>query len=73
MVIHVLKKEKTMKKTYINPEMLVVKIASKSQLLAGSTLGIGDGDVNPNIADAREFELDEEDFEDDFDMEEEEI
>ena len=61
-----------MKKIYINPEMLVVKIASTSQLLAGSTLGMGDGDLNPNVADARELELDEE-FEDDFEMEEEEI
>ena len=61
-----------MKKTYINPEMLVVKIASTSQLLAGSTLGMGDGDLNPNVADARELELNEE-FEDDFDMDEEEI
>lgn len=62
-----------MKKTYINPEMLVVKIASKSQLLAGSTLGIGDGDLNPSVADAREFELEEEEFEDDFEMEDEEL
>ena len=62
-----------MKKTYINPEMLVVKIASKSQLLAGSTLGIGDGDLNPSVADAREFELEEEEFEDDFEMEDEDI
>ena len=62
-----------MKKTYINPEMLVVKIASKSQLLAGSTLGIGDGDLNPSVADAREFELEEEELEDDFEMEDEEL
>ena len=62
-----------MKKTYINPAMLVVKIASKSQLLAGSTLGIGDGDLNPSVADAREFELEEEELEDDFEMEDEEL
>ncbi len=61
-----------MKKTYINPEMLVVKIASTSQLLAGSNLGMAVGDKDPAIADARELELDEE-FEDDFDMDEEEI
>ena len=61
-----------MKKIYINPEMLVVKIASTSQLLAGSTLGMGVDDADPAIADARELELDEE-FEDDFDMDEEEI
>ena len=50
-----------------------MKIASKSQLLAGSTLGIGDGDLNPSVADAREFELEEEELEDDFEMEDEEL
>ena len=30
-----------MKKTYINPTMVTVKIASKSQMLAGSNPGLG--------------------------------
>lgn len=56
-----------MKKTYINPEMLVVKIASQ-QLLAGSTLGLSDIDKNPvTEADAR---LLDDEF---FDEEQEEI
>jgi hypothetical protein len=63
-----------MKKEYINPEMLVVKIASTSQLLAGSTLGIGDGYKDPvTEADAREFDFEDEDLESDFDMGDEEI
>jgi hypothetical protein len=38
-----LKKEKTMKKTYINPAMEIIKIASQTQMLAGSkSLGFGD-------------------------------
>ena len=43
-----------MKKTYKNPEIVVVKIASQLQILAGSDLGMGSGDKNPATeADAR--------------------
>jgi hypothetical protein len=59
-----------MKKTYINPKMLIVKIHAQ-QLLSGSALGketdiiiTDEGDVL-----SREFEFEE----DDFDMDEEEI
>ena len=58
-----------MKKTYINPEMLVVKIATQ-QMLASSSLGIGTGDKDPVTADSRmlddEFFDEEEELEDDF-------
>ena len=60
-----------MKKTYINPEMLIVKIHAQ-QLLSGSALGkmddttiVDEGDVL-----SREFDLEEED---DFEMEDEEL
>ena len=47
-----------MKKTYIIPEMEVVKIATQ-QMLASSALGLGDGDKNPATeADARWFDDD---------------
>ena len=37
------KTDKTMKKTYINPAMEIIKIASQTQMLAGSkSLGFGD-------------------------------
>lgn len=49
-----------MKKVYINPTIEVVEIHATSQLLAGSTLGIGTGDVAPGSADAREFFEDDE-------------
>ena len=62
-----------MKKIYMTPTMFVVKINTGTQLLAGSTLGMGLGDVDPTIADAHEFDLEEEDVEDDFDMDEEGI
>ena len=39
MVIRVLKKEETMKQTYINPSLQVVKIKAQ-QLLAGSDLNV---------------------------------
>ena len=49
-----------MKKTYINPQLEVIKINACNQLLAGSTLGMGTGDKDPiTEADSREF------FEDD--------
>ena len=43
-----------MKKTYINPQLEVIKINASNQLLAGSTLGLGSGDKNPaSEADSR--------------------
>ena len=57
-----------MKKTYINPEIAVIKIASKAQMLAGSTLLTGSEPTSPGDSDARSFDfddfddLDEEDF-----------
>ena len=44
-----------MKKTYICPEMDVIELKNQQQLLAGSLL-MGSGDVNPNTADAPEFD-----------------
>jgi len=62
-----------MKKTYINPEMNVVKILTQHQMLAGSTMGIN-GDYNGDVTiGSREFELEEEELEDDFEMEDEEL
>ena len=58
-----IKQEETMKKTYKNPEIVVVKIASQLQILAGSDLGMGSGDKNPATeADARFFDDDTFDF-----------
>ena len=42
-----------MKKTYINPAMEIIKIASKSQMLADSTLLTGTTPTNPNSSDSR--------------------
>ena len=64
-----------MKKTYINPEMLVVKIASQQHIMAGSPVSfddLGGGeidliDLDPDDGDAMSRELD------DFDMDEEDI
>lgn len=55
-----------MKKTYINPEVAVVKIASKSQILAGSN-GILSTDDSDRITTsdgfgAREFDFDEDEY-----------
>ena len=55
-----------MKKTYINPTLDVVEIRYQHQLLAGSTLGLGDTPTDPAISDARELNFD--DF-DEFDEE----
>ncbi len=44
-----------MKKTYINPEMEIVKIETQ-QIIATSSLGMGSGDVNPGGADSRFFD-----------------
>lgn len=43
-----------MKKTYITPSMETVKIASQTQMLAGSTLGLGTTPTDPGISDSRE-------------------
>ena len=65
-----------MKKTYINPELLVVKIASQQHIMAGSPVsfdGLGNGAITPLNEDpddgdamSRELDdfddLDEEDF-----------
>lgn len=44
-----------MKKTYMSPTMDVIELKNQQQLLAGS-LPMGSGDVNPNTADAPEFD-----------------
>ena len=54
-----------MKKEYINPEMLIVKINAQ-QLLSGSALGKMDDAIITDEGDVLSREL-EEDFEDDFD------
>lgn len=51
-----------MKKTYIIPEMEIVKLNACQQLLSGSNIDMGSGDVDPNIADAPEFDYE---FDDD--------
>ena len=67
-----------MKKTYINPELLVVKIASQQHIMAGSPVSFDDlsgtGEINliddvPDDGDAMsreldnfDYDLDEEDF-----------
>jgi len=55
-----------MKKTYINPTLEVIQIASQTQVLTGSVTistldGLGDfgGEISDASADAREFELDD--------------
>ena len=65
------KKDKTMKKTYINPTLDVVEIKYQHQWLAGSTLGI---DPTVQITDEGDLLSRENDFEDDedFDFDEEE-
>lgn len=57
-----------MKKTYIIPEMEIVKLNACQQLLSGSNIDMGSGDVDPDIADAPEFFGDDDNtftFEDD--------
>ncbi len=60
-----------MKKTYINPEMLIVKIHAQ-QLLSGSALGKETDEIISDEGDvlSREFDFEEEN---DFDMDDEEI
>ena len=47
------KTDKTMKKTYINPEMVIVKIATQ-QMLASSPLAIDGSTSNPDDLLSRE-------------------
>ena len=44
-----------MKKTYINPEMEIIKIVSRQQMLAGSTVPTGTDPTSPSESDAHEF------------------
>lgn len=43
-----------MKKTYINPELEIIKISSKAQMLAGSAKGVSD--ETPSEWGSREFD-----------------
>ena len=60
-----------MKKEYINPEMLIVKINAQ-QLLSGSALGKMDDAIITDEGDVLSREL-EEDFEDDYALDEEDF
>ena len=48
-----------MKKTYIIPAMEVIKIASQTQMLAGSKLGLGNTPTDPGSSDSREDDWDD--------------
>lgn len=50
-----------MKKTNINPELEVIKIATQ-QMLANSTLGYGDPVSTAEGAESRSFDFDDEDW-----------
>ena len=57
------KNEATMKKTYINPAMVIVKLRARQQMLTGSaTLGLG-ADGSANEAEGRYFDFDFDDEE----------
>ena len=45
-----------MKKTYIIPELEVIKIASQTQMMAGSTVPTGTTPTDPGSSDARGFD-----------------
>ena len=49
-----------MKKTYMSPKMDVIELKNQQQLLAGSTLGLGDPG-SANDAEAPGFYFDDED------------
>ena len=52
-----------MKKTYINPAMVIVKLRARQQMLTGSaTLGLG-ADGSANEAEGRYFDFDFDDEE----------
>jgi hypothetical protein len=58
-----------MKKTYINPEIAVIKIASKAQMLAGSEiLTTGSTPTDPASSDSRSFDFDDFDLGDEEDF-----
>ena len=64
-----------MKKTYINPELLVVKIASQQHIMAGSPVSfddLGGGGITPINEDPDDGDAMSREF-DDFDMDDEEI
>ena len=47
-----------MKKAYIIPELVVVKLATQ-QMLASSPLGIAPGDADPASADSRGYDFED--------------
>ena len=49
-----------MKKTYINPTIMIVKIETH-QMIAQS-IGIVEGNINPEDSGARELDFDEEEY-----------
>ena len=49
-----------MKKAYINPEMEIIKITSRTQVLAGSEIGIGTTPTSPSVSDSRYIDFDDE-------------
>jgi hypothetical protein len=57
-----------MKKTYINPEIAVIKIASKAQMLAGSEILTGSKPTDPASSDSRSFDFDDFDLGDEEDF-----
>lgn len=60
-----------MKKTYINPELVVVKLQTMQMLASSATLGLNEETVtDEGDLLTRELDFDEED---DFDMEDEDI
>ena len=64
-----------MKKTYINPELLVVKIASRQHIMAGSPVSfddLGGGGIKPIDDDPDDGDAMSREF-DDFEMEDEEL
>ena len=61
-----------MKKTYIYPELVVVKLQTMQMLASSDSLGLNEEEItNEGDLLSREFEIEEE-F-DDFDMDEEDI
>lgn len=60
-----------MKKTYIYPELIVVKLQTMQMLASSDSLGLNEEEItNEGDLLSREFEFEEED---DFDMDEEDI
>lgn len=45
-----------MKKTYISPSLEIVKIASQTQMLAGSSLSVGNTYTDPGSSDSRGYD-----------------